>query len=975
MSGRLPAVKVQDVSPDNAPEVSVRATSTLLLYFEHRYGAERLAKLWRDHGFSLGLDYMRTPTNYVSLRFLERVAVALREASGDSKFMREAGLFTASPQALGFVFYMLRAFGSPRACYKQTIDFSPSYNRVGAFTVDLLEHKRLKLSYRSSIPEQNRNICELRMGQFASFPTIWGLTPADVKETECQVLGGEACRYHLTWTDPPTMWGHYLGLLLGMVTGLLATHLGWGDALFSVTSLGVGGFALGGWLDRRRELQRKDELLSAQAQANLGSLRELQQRYDEVFGSNVALEDRVAARTRELSEANEKLEAALIKQREQDRLKTEFFDNVSHELRTPLTLILLSLDALQKEPESLPTVVRQHLTTLDRSTQRLLRLIDNLLNLAQLEAGKVRLRYQSLELHTFLTSQLLPFRTVAEKQGLTLTLEGGPLTPVSVDVERIEGVFHNLVSNALKFTPAGGSIAVRLREDATDVHVEVVDTGQGMAPADLAVIFDRFAQADTSGTRRFGGSGIGLALVKETLELHSGGIEVSSTPGQGSSFRVRLPKSNTVVREDVRERRVLEPSNRRERRSSGRFATVLAATVSGAQRPTEPQDHSRADAKAPRILVVEDDAEIRAFIADILAPSYQVLEAANGEEGVRRAMEDRPDLVVSDVMMPVLSGLNLLVQLRAHAQTVDLPVILLTARQEVSAKVEALGAGANDYLGKPFSPRELLARVETQLRLREAAVRAAENERLAAIGLLTSGFAHEVRNPLNGLMNALMPLKDVLLGKDTSGDPDLGPAMLEVMEECGQRIRHLAESLLSFVRTADKPVSVRLDQALDSTLNVLGWRIPPGVVVERAYHATDPIWGDPGTLNQVWLNLLDNALRAVGETGRVRVATTQENDDAVVTIVDSGVGIRPEDLERLFQPFFSTRAAGEGTGLGLALSRRIVLQHGGRIHITSQVGQGTRVEVRLPMRPLMSEPLTSTPTGGTGRGRWTRRLG
>ncbi|RKH15563.1 response regulator [Corallococcus sp. CA047B] len=975
MSGRLPAVKVQDVSPDNAPEVSVRATSTLLLYFEHRYGAERLAKLWRDHGFSLGLDYMRTPTNYVSLRFLERVAVALREASGDSKFMREAGLFTASPQALGFVFYMLRAFGSPRACYKQTIDFSPSYNRVGGFTVDLLEHKRLKLSYRSSIPEQNRNICELRMGQFASFPTIWGLTPADVRETECQVLGGEACRYHLTWTDPPTMWGHYLGLLLGMVSGLLATHLGWGDALFSVTSLGVGGFALGGWLDRRRELQRKDELLSAQAQANLGSLRELQQRYDEVFGSNVALEDRVAARTRELSEANEKLEAALIKQREQDRLKTEFFDNVSHELRTPLTLILLSLDALQKEPESLPTVVRQHLTTLDRSTQRLLRLIDNLLNLAQLEAGKVRLRYQTVELHAFLTSQLLPFRTVAEKQGLTLTLEGGPLTPVAMDVERIEGVFHNLVSNALKFTPAGGSIAVRLREDATDVHVEVVDTGVGMAAADLAVIFDRFAQADTSGTRRFGGSGIGLALVKETLELHSGGIEVSSTPGQGSSFRVRLPKSNTVVREETRERRVLEPSNRRERRSSGRFATVLAATVAGAQRPTEPQDHTRADAKAPRILVVEDDAEIRAFIADILAPSYRVLEAANGEEGVRRAMEDRPDLVVSDVMMPVLSGLNLLVQLRAHAQTVDLPVILLTARQEVSAKVEALGAGANDYLGKPFSPRELLARVETQLRLREAAVRAAENERLAAIGLLTSGFAHEVRNPLNGLMNALMPLKDVLLGRDTSGDPDLGPAMLEVMEECGQRIRHLAESLLSFVRTADKPVAVRLDQALDSTLSVLGWRIPAGVVVERAYHCSDPIWGDPGTLNQVWLNLLDNALRAVGETGRVLVETTQENDDAVVTIVDSGVGIRPEDLERLFQPFFSTRAAGEGTGLGLALSRRIVLQHGGRIHITSQVGQGTRVEVRLPMRPLMSEPLSSTATGGAGRGRWTRRLG
>jgi signal transduction histidine kinase len=332
----------------------------------------------------------------------------------------------------------------------------------------------------------------------------------------------------------------------------------------------------------------------------------------------------------------------------------------------------------------------------------------------------------------------------------------------------------------------------------------------------------------------------------------------------------------------------------------------------------------------------------------VLRTEYHVLEASNGEEGCQRAIKERPELIVSDVMMPVMSGLQMLTQLRGMPETADIPVILLTARQEVSEKVEGLGVGANDYLGKPFSPRELLARIEAQLRLREAAVRAAENERLAATGLLTSGFAHEVRNPLNGLMNALLPLKDSVLGET----PDLTTSreMIEVIEECGTRIRYLAESLLSFVRSSDKPVPVNLDQSLDSTLNVLAWRVPTGVVVERDYRCDVPVMGDPGSLNQVWVNLLDNALRAVALSGRVKVSTERDGDMAVIAVSDSGVGIKPEDMEKLFQPFFSTRAAGEGTGLGLALCRRIILRHGGTIQLTSEFGKGTRCEVRLPLK-------------------------
>ncbi|WP_233262075.1 ATP-binding protein [Vitiosangium sp. GDMCC 1.1324] len=946
----------------------MRTTSTLLLYFERRYGAARLAEVFRKHPFSLSLDYLRTPTNFISLPFLERLADVLVTESGDSQFMRKAGLSMAGPEALGFAYYMIRAFGSLEICFRKTVELSSSYNRVGHFEIEQLEHERLVLAYRSSKPERGRHICELRMGQFASFPTIWGLPPADVSESQCQVQGADCCRYHLRWMDPLPVWGRYAGLLLGALGGVGASMLGLGHPAFTVTSMSLAGVSLGSWVDLRREMRRKDEALNEQAEGMMGSLEELQQRYDEMFRINVALEDRVAARTRELTETNVRLEAALAKQKELDRLKSEFFDNVSHELRTPLTLILLTLDSLlQRGPEVFPPPVRAHLETMNRSASRLLRLINNLLDLTKLEAGKTKLRYEPLDIQGFISSLLVPFEVMADKKGVALELEGTVTTPVHVDSVRIESVFQNLVSNALKFTTQG-SVTVRLREDDTWVHVEVIDTGVGIAAQDLSVIFDRFAQADSSGTRRFGGTGIGLALVKETLELHSGGIEVSSELGKGSNFHVRLRKGTAHVREEVVESAAEPVASRPMRRP----VEVVPVEVVPVQEPEAPMPITAVEAlptppdteagpDAPRVLLVEDEPEIRAYLRQVLKPYYRLLEATNGEEGLKTAQKERPDLIVSDVMMPVMSGIQMLAALRSSPETVDTPIIMLTARQEVDAKVEGLSMGANDYLGKPFSPREMLARIEAQLRLRDAAVRAAENERLAATGLLTSGFAHEVRNPLNGLMNSLQPLRESL----TSGNPDLGMAvaMLDLIEECGQRIRGLAEGLLSFVRTGSKAVAVDLGASLDASVQALSWRLPAGMKVERDYQCPEPVWGDPGSLNQVWVNLLDNAVRAVGPDGVVKVSTARDGGDAVVSIIDNGVGIKPENMERLFQPFFSTRDAGEGTGLGLALCQRIILRQGGRIRIFSDYGKGTRVEVRLPLDaaqdrilpPLLSE--------------------
>jgi signal transduction histidine kinase len=938
----------EDRTPDDAPELSVRAVGVLLLYFRREYGEERANLLWPKYELGLSLEYLTTLTNFISFQFLQRLVDALVAESGDPDFTRKAGRLSFTPEAIGYLSYVVRTFGTARAVYLKLVELFPTLNRVAQFTIETLSSNHMVISYRSRYVELSRHLCEGRMSQFAAVPTLWDLPPAHVMELQCQVRGADCCRYELTWHEPVRGWRLGAGLLAGVAVGTAMGLLGLGPLPVMVPAIALGAASFGAWLDARQEVQRKDEYLAAQNEGLLQSLRDLERRYDEIFRSNLALEDRVAERTRELTETNAKLEAALTTQKELTRLKSEFFDNVSHELRTPLTLILLSLESLlQRDPATIPGPVRQHLATMDRSAQRLLKLINNLLDLAQMEAGKTRLRYQPVELYGLLNSLLSPFKVMAEKKGIRLALEGKTVSPIHGDVERIEIVFQNLISNALKFTQEG-SVTVRIREDEASVYVEVLDTGPGIAPQDIPVIFDRFAQADSTGTRRFGGSGIGLALVKETVDLHAGRIGVRSVVGRGSIFQVQLPKGTTHIREDLRDRRVVELPVRRERRSYSAGLPSVQPSAGGPELGMPAVLDEAPPPNAPRILVVEDDAEIRAFVTSVLCVDYRVLEAVNGEEGYQLAIKERPDLIVSDVMMPVMSGLQLLTELRGLPETADIPVILLTARQEVSEKVEGLGIGANDYLGKPFSPRELLARIEAQLRLRDAAVRAAENERLAATGLLTSGFAHEVRNPLNGLMNALVPLKDSVLGEQT--DPVAARAMIEVIEECGTRIRYLAESLLSFVRSSEMPVPVSLDHSLDSTLNVLSWRVPTGVVVERDYRCDAPVMGDPGSLNQVWVNLLDNALRAVGTSGRLKVSTEREGDMAVVSISDTGVGIKPGDMEKLFQPFFSTRAAGEGTGLGLALCRRIVLRHGGQIRLTSEYGKGTRSEVRLPLK-------------------------
>ncbi|HET8798068.1 MAG TPA: ATP-binding protein, partial [Thermoanaerobaculia bacterium] len=411
-----------------------------------------------------------------------------------------------------------------------------------------------------------------------------------------------------------------------------------------------------------------------------------------------------------------------------DRAKTAFFSNVSHEFRTPLTLMLGPLeDALHGAERS---ISGETLHLVHRNALRLLKLVNALLDFSRLEAGRVEAVYEPVDLGALTGDLASGFRSAIERAGLTLTLDLQPLSePVYVDRPMWEKVVLNLLSNAFKFTFEGG-IALTLRETPERVIFEVRDSGTGIAAAELPRIFERFRRVEGARSRTEEGSGIGLALVQELVRQHGGTIDVESRVGEGTAFRVSLPRGSAH----------LPPQRIGAQRALSSTATGAAPYVEEAQRWLGDDLQPSAGApSAEHILVADDNADIREYLRRILGRRWQVRVVADGAAALEAARAQPPDLVLTDVMMPVLDGFALLRELREDERTRHVPVVMLSARAGEEARVEGLGAGADEYLVKPFGARELVARVASQLAL--AKERAAAAAHRAEADLQKRNFA------------------------------------------------------------------------------------------------------------------------------------------------------------------------------------------------------------------------------------------
>jgi len=442
----------------------------------------------------------------------------------------------------------------------------------------------------------------------------------------------------------------------------------------------------------------------------------------------------VKERTNEIGEKNQQLQAQTLQLKEQaeklqemDKVKSRFFANISHEFRTPLTLIMGPLEHMLSDSTDPKT--ERTLNLMLRNSQRLLGLINQLLELSKFESGKMKLKSSRQNIVSFLKGITAAFEPVTAKNevGLDFHTEEEDIT-LYFDPEKLEEVIYNLLSNAVKFTPPGGRISAAVTKNpggqdnfpSGSVDISVRDTGPGIPREQLGHIFDRFYQSDITSEHHRKGSGIGLAIAKEVVELHHGKIDVHSSEGMGTEFIIRLP----MGKKHLESHQVVEIAAPTSPRKSppdippgvpaGTGEAVHEQT--GDKTADTPIETLEQDKNI--ILVVEDSADIRDYIRGSLEPAYAVVEAGNGREGIQRAQEIIPDLIISDIMMPEIDGYVLCRELKNDVKTSHIPIVLLTAKASEENIVEGLETGADDYVTKPFSTAILSARIKNLIDLR-----------------------------------------------------------------------------------------------------------------------------------------------------------------------------------------------------------------------------------------------------------------
>jgi signal transduction histidine kinase len=662
-----------------------------------------------------------------------------------------------------------------------------------------------------------------------------------------------------------------------------------------------------------------------------------------------------------------------------DRAKTEFFSNVSHEFRTPLTLMLGPLEDTLTE-RWLTSHLRERIDIAYRNSLRLLKLVNTLLDFSRIEAGRIEAVYEPVDLAALTTELASVFRSAIEKAGLKLIVDCPQLTSrVYVDREMWEKIVFNLLSNAFKFT-FEGAIEISLREAGDAVTLEVADSGTGIPAAELPHLFERFHRVKGARGRSYEGSGIGLALVQQLAKLHGGAVCVKSEVGRGSVFSISIPTGAAHLPADrIGGVRTLASTGLR---SEAYVEEVLKWSPEGGNAEIErrgeteitsssllPVPQSSSSPRA-RILIADDNSDMREYLRRLLATRYEVEAVADGEAALGLARYREFDLVLADVMMPKLDGFGLLRGLRADQRTQTLPIIMLSARAGEESRVEGMDAGADDYLVKPFSARELLARVEAHLNLqrvrREAEevlleMMAREQKARASAEIANrvkddflAMLSHELRTPLNAIIGWSHLLKNGMLNEK---DRERG---IDVIHRNAAAQRAIIDELLDVSRIVTGKLTLETNP------------VELAVVIEAAIDAIRPsadakdiqiltvldrnaglVIGEAVRLQQVIWNLLSNAVKFTPKEGVVLVELKAAGGDLEVVVSDTGEGIDPQFLPFIFERFrqadTSSRRVHGGLGLGLSIVRSLVEMHGGEIHAASDGnGKGATFTLTLP---------------------------
>jgi signal transduction histidine kinase len=684
-----------------------------------------------------------------------------------------------------------------------------------------------------------------------------------------------------------------------------------------------------------------------------------------------------------LEAAHRELDAAVAKAK---GLETQLFANVSHELRTPLALILGPTERLLGGP-GLTVAQRADLEVVARNARSLLKHVNDLLNVAKREAGKLEAVYCEVDLAELVRATTAHFDGFARDRRITFAVDVGASLPAELDTGKLQRALLNLLSNAFKFTPVGGQV----RCSAFDapggrVAIEVADSGPGVPPSERAAVFERFRQLEGGATRRFGGTGLGLSIVKDFVELGGGTVTIGDAPEGGALLRIELPAHappGAVVSagED----------------SAVMMRAMVREALDSLREPSEPPPASTRTER-PLVLVVEDNADMNRFVAATLAPLFRVVAALDGQKGLEQAIAMRPDLIVSDVMMPGLAGDALVREVRARPELDGVPIVLLTAKTDDDLRVRLLRDGAQDYLSKPFFAEELRARVRNLVTMKRARdilqldleSRARDLESLArevarrrreletaldsarvardhadrASAMKTSFLrmvSHELRTPLTSLKLNLDRLQRSREGALSGRQEE----MVRKIASGAVRLHELIESLLEYARIEGGRLRVEVEDVDARALceGVIEELMPQaeqkGIALRLAPMAKPPpLHSDPRLLRLVVVNLVGNAVKFT-QRGGVEIAVVHEGGEHRIRVRDSGPGIPPQDRDRIFEPFEQMEPIPHkhtrGVGLGLSIVKEMVEALEGRIELVSEVGAGSTFTVALPpLRPRLA---------------------
>ncbi|HEX4462951.1 MAG TPA: ATP-binding protein, partial [Polyangia bacterium] len=605
------------------------------------------------------------------------------------------------------------------------------------------------------------------------------------------------------------------------------------------------------------------------------------------------LEQRVERRTAELRSAHDSLAATVTELEEAHNARERIFANISHEIRTPLSLILLAVRDIESRA-ALDVASGRGLRSIEVSARKLLRLVDELLLLAAGEAQSLRLKPEPLDISDLVDTLATTWRPGIESNEVELAVEIEPGCTALADAVAVERIVSNLLSNAIKYTPRGGRITLSVAHRDERVAIAVRDTGVGIDDDLMSRLFGRFEQGHSPAQAR-GGSGIGLSLVKELSVAQGGDVSVERLVPHGTAFHVVLPASHGHP-----------VAIRSPRLRPGDFGHSAASIASGAI-------VGRGDDAAPTILLAEDEPSLAAWTAELLSQDYRVVVALDGAAALDLAVRHRPHLLVTDIDMPKMNGVELTRHFRALPGNGLAPVVMLSALADLKDRLTGLDAGAVDYVVKPFDPKELKARVRAQLEIRNLALRLHQAEKLAGLGTLSAGLAHELRNPANGIVNAIPPLRELLPAELTSPESGSGQ-LLEVLAGCAEQISSLSKQLLGFRRGGDLELrTVPLGEVMQRALSLVSPALR-GIELRDKVGGATPIRCAPPLLVQVFTNLVENAAHAAGQGGWVEVASQASDGRVVVEVADSGPGVPSELRERIFEPFFTTKPPGVGTG-------------------------------------------------------------